>query len=57
MFKKNKDKEYFKKMIEQLTTPELLALMQAITEYGMNMAKISNMPGMKKKTEEDIDIQ
>jgi hypothetical protein len=57
MFKKNKDKEYFKKMIEGLTTQELLGLMQAITEYGMNMAKISNMPGMKKKTEEDIDIQ
>jgi hypothetical protein len=57
MFKKNKDKEYFKKMIEGRTTQELLGLMQAITEYGMNMAKISNMPGMKKKTEEDIDIQ
>jgi len=38
MLGKVKNKEYFKNYLEKLSTAELLALMQAITEFGLEMA-------------------
>jgi hypothetical protein len=45
-----KDKEYFKKYLTKLSTSELLALMQAITEFGLEMANVTGkitLPGKK----------
>ena len=38
MLGKVKDKEYFRNYLGKLSTAELLALMQAITEFGLEMA-------------------
>ena len=56
---KKRDVKYFKKMIGNLSTPELMALMQAITEYGMEMANITTKFPLPKKKEnkEDMGIQ
>jgi hypothetical protein len=56
---KKKNKEYFKKMIRNLNALELLALMEAITDYGMEMAKISGkLPVNPGKTNTDQpDVQ
>ena len=45
-----KDKEYYKKYLSKLSTAELLALMQAITEFGLEMANTTSkfpLPGKK----------
>lgn len=50
MFKTTKNKEYFKEYLGKLSTAELLALMQAITEFGLEMANATGkfpIPGKK----------
>lgn len=56
---KKKNKDYFRKMIRDLNAIELLALMEAITEYGMEMTKISGrLPVNPGKTNTDQpDVQ
>jgi hypothetical protein len=48
MFEK-KDKEYYKKYLSKLSTAELLALMQAITEFGLEMANATGKFTIPKK--------
>jgi len=54
-----KDKEYFKKYLSKLSTQELLALMEAIQEYGLEMMNVTGkLGGMKKpKVPENVDVQ
>jgi len=56
MLGKVKDKEYYKNYLSKLSTAELLALMQAITEFGLDMASATGKFTMPPKKGFDQDV-
>lgn len=53
-----KNKAYFKKMISKLNAMEMLALMEAISEYGIEMmAASTSLQKLKPMDKDSVDVQ
>jgi len=52
-----KDKEYFKRFLKELNMKEFVALIEAISEFGLEMQQITLKAGsLKSKEIDDINL-